>query len=206
MMEMPPAGARVSPSAARNRGPILDVLKAHLPQTGLVVEIAAGTGEHAAHGAQAFPDLRWQPTDFDPGALQSIAAWRLHADLPNLLPPVRLDASDSASWPFERADAIVNINMVHISPWAATEGLIAGAARLLPPGGVLFLYGPFFEAGTATAASNAAFDIDLRERNSAWGLRDLNDVVDLAAGRGLGLSRRVAMPANNLSLVFTRTL
>jgi SAM-dependent methyltransferase len=202
MLETPPVGARLSPSTARNRGPILDVLKAHLPQTGFVLEIAAGAGEHAAHGAEAFPGLRWQPTDPDPDALESIAAWRSHAGLANLLRPLRLDASDPASWPFEHADAVVNINMVHISPWAATEGLIAGAARLLPTGGVLFLYGPYFEAGVATAPSNLAFDRDLKARNPAWGLRDLGRVVELAARHGLKLSRRVAMPANNLALVF----
>ena len=200
----PPAGARVSPSTARNRDPILEVLKSCLPDSGLVLEIAAGAGEHAVHNAAALPGLQWQPTDPDAEALASIAAWRDHAALPNLKPPLRLDASDPDAWPVDRADAVVNINMIHISPWAATQGLMAGAGRLLPPDGVLFLYGPYIEPDVRTAPSNLSFDLSLRSRNPAWGLRSLDEVTALAAGRGLRLSRRVAMPANNLALVFRR--
>lgn len=202
MSDMPPAGARVSPSTARNRDPILSVLQSRLPSSGLVLEIAAGAGEHAVHCAAALPNLAWQPTDPDPEALASIAAWRSHAGLPSLLEPVRLDAAAPDGWPITRADAVVNINMVHISPWSATQGLLAGVARILPPGGLLYLYGPYMEADVATAQSNLDFDESLRRRNPAWGLRRREDVEALAASHGLQLTERIAMPANNLSLVF----
>jgi SAM-dependent methyltransferase len=204
MSDMPPPGARVSPSTARNREPILQVLTPRLPASGLVLEIAAGAGEHAAYNAAALPHLQWQPTDPDPEALASIAAWRDHAALPNLLPPLRLDASDPDSWPVSHADAVVNINMIHISPWSAAEGLMAGAARVLPSGGMLCLYGPYIEPDVETAHSNQAFDRSLRDRNSAWGLRRLDEVAALAAAHGLALSERIAMPANNLSVVFRK--
>jgi SAM-dependent methyltransferase len=200
----PPPGARVSPSTARNRDPILGVLKPRLPASGLVLEIAAGAGEHAAYNAAALPGLAWRPTDPDPEALTSIAAWRAHAGLPNLLPPLRLDASDSDGWPVDRADVVVNINMIHISPWAATEGLMAGAGRVLPRGGILFLYGPYIEADIDTAPSNVAFDLSLKSRDPAWGLRRLDQVTALAARHGLALSERIAMPANNLALFFSK--
>ena len=205
MSDFPPPGARVSPSTARNREPILQVLKPRLPATGLVLEIAAGAGEHAVYCAAALPHLQWRPTDPDPEALASIAAWRDHAALPNLLPPLRLDASDPDGWPVGRADAVVNINMVHISPWSATEGLMAGAARVLPAGAPLVLYGPYIEPDLETAPSNLDFDASLRRRNPAWGVRRLDDVTVLAARHGLVLAERIAMPANNLSLVFRRT-
>jgi len=204
MSEFIPLGAKTSPSTARNRDPIFSVLKPRLPETGVVLEVAAGAGEHAVHNAAAVPHLRWQPTDPDPGALASIAAWREHAGLPNLLPPLMLDASRPETWPVERADVIVNINMIHISPWAAAQGLMAGAGRLLPSGGMLFLYGPYIESGVETAPSNLAFDLDLKRRNPAWGLRNLDDVTALATRHGLRLSERIAMPANNLSLIFVR--
>ncbi len=200
----PPPGAQSAPAALRNRDPILAVLRHSLPERGLVLEIAAGTGEHAVHCAAALPGLDWQPADQDEAALASITAWRSGAALPNLRAPVQLDAAHPESWPIERADAIVNINMIHISPWAATQGLMAGAGRLLPPGGVLYLYGPYIEPGVETAPSNRAFDESLRARNPAWGLRRLDEVADLAAQHGLGLDQRIAMPANNLSLVFRR--
>ncbi len=202
MTELPPPGARASPSTARNRDPILEVLKVHLPTAGLVLEIAAGAGEHAAHNAAALPELQWRPTDPDPEALVSIEAWRAQAGLSNLLPALRLDASDPDAWPIRRADAVVNINMIHISPWAATEGLMAGAGSVLPPGGMLFLYGPYLEPEVATAPSNLAFDESLKSRNPAWGLRQRDEVVDLAGRRGLRLLERIAMPANNLALIF----
>ncbi len=204
MTDPPPSAARASPSTARNSAPILEVLKTCLPSTSFVLEIAAGAGEHAVHNAAALPGLTWQPTDFEVDSLSSIEAWRSHAGLPNVLPALRLDAADPESWPVQHADAIVNINMIHISPWAATEGLMTGAGRILPPGGVMFLYGPFIEAGVETAPSNAAFDMDLRRRIPEWGLRDLAAVVDLAGRSGLELSGRIAMPANNLALVFRR--
>ena len=205
MSNSPPPGARVSPSTARNRDPILAVLKPRLPAGGVVLEIAAGAGEHAVHNAAALPHLQWRPTDPDPEALVSIAAWRDHAALPNLAPPLRLDAADPGSWPTDPVDAVVNINMIHISPWSATLGLMAGAGRLLRPGGVLFLYGPHIEADIETAPSNLAFDRDLKRRNPAWGLRRLDDVTVLAAEHGLALVERIAMPANNLALFFRKT-
>jgi hypothetical protein len=204
MSDVPPPGARASPSTARNRDPILEVLRPRLPASGLILEIAAGAGEHAVYCSAALPHLQWRPTDPDPEALASIAAWREHARLPNLLPPLRLDASDPGGWPVERADAVVNINMLHISPWAAAQGLMAGAARVLPSGGPLFLYGPYIERDVATAQSNLDFDANLRRRDPAWGLRRLEAVTELAAAHGLALAERIAMPANNLSLVFRR--
>jgi SAM-dependent methyltransferase len=191
-----------SPAALRNREPILAALTPHLPASGRVLELAAGGGEHAVHFAAACPALIWQPADLDPDALASIAARRALASLPNLLPPIRLDASQPESWP--DADVVVAINMIHIAPWAATEGLMAGAGRVLPQGGVLYLYGPYVEADIATAPSNLAFDASLRSRNPAWGLRNLDEVAALAGRHGLALEARIAMPANNLSLVFRK--
>ena len=201
---LPPPGALASPATARNRGPILAVLRQYLPASGLVLEIAAGAGEHAVFNAAALPELQWQPTDPSPEALVSIAAWRNDAALPNLLPPLRLDAADPDSWPVTQADAIVNINMIHISPWVAALGLMQGAGRVLPVGGVLALYGPFIEAGVATAPSNLAFNASLKARNAEWGLRRLDEVIALAARHGLGFAARVAMPANNLAVVFRK--
>jgi SAM-dependent methyltransferase len=204
MIDTPP-GAFSAPSTARNRDPILAVLKPRLPGRGLVLEIAAGAGEHAVYNAAALPGLQWQPTDPSPEALASIQAWRDHAGLPNLLAPLRLDAAAPASWPVDRADAIVNINMIHISPWSATQGLMEGAGRLLPSGGLLFLYGAYIEPDVETAASNLAFDLSLKARNPAWGLRRLDEVTALAAQHGLELSERLAMPANNLALILRKT-
>jgi hypothetical protein len=195
----------MSPSTARNRDPILGVLRSRMPTSGLVLEIAAGAGEHAIHFAAALASLQWQPTDADPEALASIAAWRQHADLDNLLPPLRLDASQPDTWPVEGADTIVAINMIHISPWSATAGLMAGAARVLPSGAGLFLYGPFIESGVPTAPSNLEFDQSLRRRNPDWGVRHLSDLAALGATHGLSLSERLTMPANNLLLVFRKT-
>jgi hypothetical protein len=180
-------------------------LKPRLPNSGVVLEIAAGAGEHAVFLAAAFPGLEWRPTDPDPDALVSIAAWRDHAGPPNLLAPMRLDASDPAAWPVDRADVVVNINMIHISPWAATQGLMAGAGRLLPSGGVLFLYGPYIETDIETAPTNLSFDLSLKSRNPAWGVRRLDEVTALAARHGLNLSERIAMPANNIALFFRKT-
>jgi hypothetical protein len=199
-----PIGAKVSPSTVRNRHYILEVLKPRLPPTGFVLEIAAGAGEHAVYNAAAFPHLQWQPTDEDPDSLASIAAWRAHAALPNLLAPLQLDASDPASWPVDKADIIININMIHIAPWKATQGLMTGAGRLLPSGGVLFMYGPYIEPGIETTPSNLAFDLNLKSRNPAWGVRRLDEVAALAARHSLELSERIVMPANNLSLFFRK--
>ncbi len=195
--------ARSAPAAARNREPILLVLRDCLPRSARVLEIASGTGEHAVWFSSALPELTWQPTDHDPQALRSIAAWRDKAGPPNLLPPLPLDAA-ADTWPVAQADAVVAINMVHIAPWTATQGLIAGAARVLPQGGLLFLYGPFREAGVHTAAGNAAFDADLRARDPSWGIRDLDEITALADQHGLMGPERIAMPTNNLSVVFRR--
>lgn len=194
---------RHAPAAARNREPIAAVLGEELPADGLVLELASGTGEHAVHFARAFPALEWQPSDADPASRPSIDAWRAEADLPNLLPAIALDAR-APEWPLTRADALLCINMVHISPVEAAEGLVAGAARLLPHGGPLVLYGPWIESEVATAASNLAFDADLRARNPKWGLREVAWFDELAASKGLARTRRVAMPANNLVLVYRR--
>jgi SAM-dependent methyltransferase len=188
----------------RNREPILEVLRARLPSDSSVLEIASGAGQHAAFFAHAMPHVRWRPSDPDAGARASIGAWRAAADLPNLDAPIALDAADPATWPSAPADAVVCINMIHISPWTAAEGLMAGAGRLLPTGGRLFVYGPFLEADVPTAPSNLAFDESLRARNPAWGLRRLDDVVALAGLHALRLAERIAMPANNLTLVFEK--
>lgn len=195
--------ALTSPSVVRNRDPILEILRRVLPRTGMVLEIASGTGEHAVHFAAALPHLTWQPTDQDGQALNSIATHHAISKLPNLLAPLRLDAS-ARDWPVEQAAAVVAINMVHITPWRATQGLMAGAERVLPLGGVLYLYGAYKENGSHTATSNEAFDQDLRRRNPEWGIRDLEEVVELARNHGLELVERVTMPANNLSVVFRR--
>jgi SAM-dependent methyltransferase len=189
-------------ATAHNREPIREILARHLPARGLVLEIASGTGEHAVHMAGGFPALRWQPSDLDPEALASIEAWRDEAGLPNLLPPVALDVT-ARVWPVAEADAIVCINMVHISPWEAACALFAGAARTLPAGGLLYLYGPYRFDGD-TAASNEAFDRSLRDRDPRWGVRDVRDLRAAAAERGFALEHTVPMPANNHSLVFVR--
>lgn len=200
---------RFAPSAQRNRQAILDVLTRVLPQRGLVLELASGSGEHAVHFARNLPSLRWQPSDPDPGSRRSIDAHadaHAHADsgqCPNLLPALDLDVTAS-EWPVHAADAIVCINMVHISPWAASEGLFAGAGRILPSGGVVYLYGPYKRNGRHTAPSNEAFDASLRQRNSAWGVRNLEDLTALATQADLALREVVEMPANNLSLVFAK--
>lgn len=193
---------RQAPAAARNVEPIGDVLVEWLPSSGLVLEIASGTGEHALAFARRFPRLDWQPTDPDPEALASIAAWQ--AEGPgNLRPPVQLDVC-AAEWPVQEADAILCINMVHIAPWEASLGLLDGAARLLEPGASLNLYGPWLQAGVPTAPSNQAFDLSLRERDPRWGLRLVEDFEAEAKSRGFLLAGRVAMPSNNLMLRFDR--
>jgi SAM-dependent methyltransferase len=191
------------PHVPRNRDAILDVLRRVLPQRGLVLEIASGSGEHAAYFAQKLPGPTWQPSDPQVEALASIAAHRDDARLPNLLAPVRLDVT-AAHWPIARADAVVCCNMIHIAPWTACEGLIAGAARLLPTGGILYLYGPYKIGGRHTAPSNQEFDAYLRRQNPQWGIRDLDEVVALAGRHNFTLLETVAMPANNLSVIFAR--
>jgi SAM-dependent methyltransferase len=195
---------RSAPHVARNAAPIVDVLKGALPARGLVLEVASGTGEHIVHFAREFPKLLWQPSDPDPAALRSIDAWRAEAGLFNLLPAVPLDAR-AADWPVARADAMLCINMIHISPWAATAGLMRGASRLLEAGAPLYLYGAYRQAEMETAPSNEAFDASLKARDPQWGLRNLEDVVTEAQDNGLRLEAVTPMPANNLSVVFRKS-
>ncbi len=194
---------REAPAAARNRQPILDVLRWHLPPAGLVLEVASGTGEHVVHFAQGLPGLVFQPSDPTPEARASIDDWVATLALGNVRPALALDAA-ATTWPIGAADAIVCCNMIHIAPWAATEGLIAGAARTLSTNGVLYLSGPYRRADRPTAPSNEAFDRDLRARNPAWGLRDLETVAGLAASSGFAAPEIIDMPANNLSVIFRR--
>lgn len=190
---------REAPAVARNRDAILAVLRGILPARGLLLEVASGSGEHALHFAPAFPDLVFQPSDPDPDARASIDAWC--AGVANIRPAIALDAA-APDWPVDRADALLCINMIHIAPWAAWLGLLRGAARILPPGAPLILYGPFKRGGAHTAPSNAAFDDDLRARNPAWGVRDLEAVA--AVARGFGPPEIHTMPANNLTVAFRR--
>jgi hypothetical protein len=192
-----------APAAERNRAPILDVLRRVLPIQGHVLEIASGTGVHAAFMAQHLPHIVWQPSDPDPEALESIEAYRAELNTPNLRAPLRLDAC-AQPWPIDRADAVVCINMIHIAPWDACEGLFRGARRHLGSRRLLYLYGPFRFDGEFTAPSNAAFDASLRERNPAWGVRDVSDLRVLARENELSLEETVPMPANNHSLIFRR--
>jgi SAM-dependent methyltransferase len=201
--EAPAAGAlRSAPAALRNREPIADVLADWLPPAGLVLEIASGTGEHAAYFAERFPELQWQPSDVHPDALGSIAAWRQEIGRANLLRPVMLDAA-SGGWPVDRADAVLSVNMVHISPWSSSLGLIAGAHRLLAAGAPLILYGPWLRDDVPTAESNLAFDADLKRRDARWGLRRVEDFA-AAASEAFTLAEIRSMPANNLMLLLRR--
>lgn len=190
---------RHAPATLRNRMAIADVLREVLPFSGTVLEVASGSGEHVAYFAEEFPALEWQPSDPDPAARVSIAAWC--DGIVNVAPPLDLDAG-AADWSVERADAVLCINMVHISAWSATLGLLAGAARGLAAGAPLILYGPFLQTDVPTAPSNLAFDESLRARDPRWGLRQVELVERVAAGHGLTLDRLVEMPANNLLLVF----
>jgi hypothetical protein len=194
---------RHAPATVRNRDAIAAVLADWLPPAGTVLEVASGSGEHAVHFAAAFPGLSWQPSDPDPTALTSIATWRAEVGLANIAPPLLLDAA-APEWSVNAADALLCVNMVHISPWAATLGLLAGAVNILSPGAPLILYGPYVESEVETAPSNLAFDRSLKERNADWGLRDLDAVKAAAAEAGLAFAERRAMPANNLMLLFHR--
>ncbi len=194
---------RYAPATLRNRDAILAELRRHLPAAGLVLEVASGSGEHAVHFAAALPGLVFQPSDPHPDARASIDCWASRARLPNIRPALALDAA-AADWPVAAADAVVCINMIHIAPWSAALGLLHGAARLLPPGGPLVLYGPYRRDGAHTAPSNAAFDADLRGQDPAWGIRDLEAVAAEAAAQGFGRPEVSAMPANNLTVVFRR--
>jgi hypothetical protein len=192
-----------APAAVRNRDFILDVLRDLLPMTGVILEIASGLGEHVVRFARNFPSLVFQPSDPEPKALLSVAEWVKAVQVTNVRAPIVLDASQSP-WPIASADGIICINMVHISPWDATVGLIAGAAATLPPGSPLYLYGPYKREGFATVPSNETFDRNLRDRNRAWGLRDLEAVAAIAQSAGFSVPTVTETPANNLSVVFRR--
>ena len=193
---------RHAPATARNRDPILAVLRRILPAEGLVVEVACGSGEHGAYFAPRLPGLTWQPTDPSPEARASADAWAREVGAPNLRPALALDAA-SPDWPVSAAAAIVCCNMIHISPWACGLGLLAGAGRILAPGGRLYLYGPY-RVGGQMVESNRRFDDWLKAQDPAWGVRDLEAVVDAASAQGLALEETVEMPANNSSVIFRR--
>ncbi len=209
MNEAPPAPDRrpdkrqFAPAPGRNRDAILAVLERVLPETGLMIEIGAGSGQHAAWFAPRFPGLAWQPTEPDPDARASIAAWAAAADVPNLRPPLDLDVTGNP-WPVTEADAVFSANMIHIAPWQCCLGLMAGAGRILTARGIAVLYGPFHRDGKPTAPSNADFDASLKSRDPAWGVRDLGDVTQAALDNGLTLEETVDMPANNLMAIFRR--
>ena len=190
-----------APSAERNKQPILEVLTRVLPQTGLVLEIGSGTGQHVAHFAKALPNLTFQPSEMDETRHASIAAWIAHEGLANVRAPVAFDVA-KLPWPVRAADAIVCINVIHISPWEATLALMKGAGTLLQPGGVLVTYGPYRREGAHTAPSNEAFDASLKSRDPSWGVRDMEVVAAIAGDEGLELEEAVPMPANNFTLVF----
>lgn len=192
-----------APAAVRNAAPILDVLRSALPARGTVLEIASGTGQHAAHFAAALPGIDWQPSDADPRARASIAAWRAHAGLANLREPLDLDVRREP-WPVDTVDAIVCINMIHIAPWEAAVALMKGAGGRIAAGGAIVLYGPYRRGGAHTAPSNEAFDADLRARDPSWGVRDLEAVEALAQAEGFVCEAVVPMPANNFSVVFRK--
>jgi SAM-dependent methyltransferase len=195
---------RYAPATVRNRGPILEVLRRHLPRHGLVLEIASGSGEHITHFAVGLASggLMFQPSDPDAAARASIDAWVRELGDSTIRPALALDAA-ADSWPVAQADVVLCINMSHIAPWAATVGLLRGAARILPSGGLLYLYGPYRRGGDMVP-SNQAFDESLRAQNPAWGIRDLEAVAALAAGHGFAAPIVEEMPANNLSVLFRR--
>ncbi len=203
------AGRRHAPATERNRAPILDVLRQVLPSPGVILEAASGSGQHGARFAPEFPDHFWAPSDIDPGALAAIDAWRGAGEAGNILPARVLDSA-APHWPVDdiadKLVAIFNANMIHIAPWTAAEGLLAAAGRLLPAHGILFLYGPFLRNGQAVSENDRQFDQSLRARNSSWGLRDLDQVIESAAANGLALDRQFDMPAGNLSLIFRPAL
>lgn len=194
---------RHAPATVRNRDAIAAVLRAELPASGLVLEVASGSGEHAVHFAAALPGLDWQPTDPDPAALASIEAWRAEAGLSNLRAPLMLDAA-ATDWPVGTVAAVLCINMTHISPWDATVGLFTQSGKLLPHSGPLVLYGPYFRKDREAAPSNLAFDESLKARHAQWGVRWLEDVTELAEGQGFILAAVHDMPANNLTLIYRR--
>jgi hypothetical protein len=203
MNDLQAAQRLTAPAAERNAAPILEVLRGALPASGTVLEIASGTGQHAVHFAAALPGITWQPSDADPRARASISAWRAHTGLANLREPLDLDVRREP-WPIDEVNAIVCINMIHIAPWEAAQALMKGAGARVAAGGALVLYGPYRRGGAHTAPSNEAFDADLRARDPSWGVRNMEDVEALAQTQGFICEARVAMPANNFSVVFRK--
>ena len=201
-VELPP-GALLSPAAERNKAPLLEVLSDVLPASGLVLEVASGTGQHVAHFARVMHGLKWQPSDPDPEMRKSIRAHAAAHALDNVAEPLDLDVL-AADWPLSRADAVLCCNMIHIAPWSATEGLLRGVGTLLEPAAPFVLYGPFMRDGCHTSPSNERFDTSLKQRNSAWGIRDLEVVTALAEQHGLVRAQIVPMPANNSTVVFRK--
>src|SRR5450432_4204390 len=198
-----PHGGLHAAATERNRDPILEVLRGVLPPKGLVLEIASGTGQHVAYFARAFPALRWQPSDASAAHLESIRAWSAASGANNIASPLLLDV-ERLPWPVAQADAVLSINLIHIAPWSAAEALFRGAAGLLPVAGVLYLYGPFKRGGQHTAPSNRRFDERLRGEDERWGVRDVDALAVLATSVGFDSGEIIAMPANNLSLVYRR--
>jgi hypothetical protein len=194
---------RSAPAALRNRAPLLDAIRAHLPSSGVLLETASGTGEHAVYLGRELPYLTIQPSDPDDEARRIIAEWIRESGVANVRAPLALDATEP-EWPELRVDVLLNVNMVHISPWQACTGLLSHASRLLADGAPLIMYGPYRRRGVPTAASNEAFDESLRARNPAFGLRMLDDVIDEAARRGLVCTDVIEMPANNLTVIYRR--
>ncbi len=192
-----------APATERNREAILSVLKSVLPAQGKVLEIASGTGEHITFWAPHFPDLTWQPSDPDPMHLASIASWLEQLPSAHILSPLQIDVTNDA-WSIDAVEVILCVNMIHIAPWEACLGLLHGAQSILPQGGLLYLYGPFKQQGKHTAPSNEAFDLSLRAQDPRWGVRDLEEVIDIAQKHDLHLQQVIPMPANNLSVVFCR--
>ena len=203
-MEQHNPDQQVSPSSARNKDPILDVLKSVLPPSGTVLEIASGTGQHVMHFATHLPTLTFQPSDIDTTYQASVRAYRDDAGLRNVMVPIILDVT-TPQWPLDHADAIICSNMIHIAPWEACLGLLAGAGRILPEGGILYMYGPYKIGGKHSAPSNEDFDLSLRSRDASWGIRNLDDVALEARRQGLHLIKTVTMPANNLSVIYRKT-
>jgi len=201
-----PDARKYAPATERNREVILQVLLRILPPSGNVLEIASGTGEHAVYFAPRLAPRNWIPTDPNPELRASIAAWQAHLPSDNLKPPLNIDARSSV-WEVEEKGmeikAIANINMIHISPWSACLGLMAGASRILPLGGILYLYGPFFQVEN-NAPSNITFDQSLRSQNPEWGVRNLDEVIEIAKNNGFNLQETIPMPANNLSVIFNK--
>lgn len=194
----------IAPSPEHNKQPILEVLARVLPPRGVVLEIGSGTGQHVVHFARALPALTFQPSEMDVERHASIEAWVAEGNLSNVKPPLAIDVTKHP-WPVSAADAVVCINVIHISPWEATLALMAGAGRILPAGGVLVTYGPYLHGGAHTSQSNETFDASLRARNPLWGVRDIGKVADVAGNEGLALEEAVPMPANNFTLVWRKS-